>query len=66
VAVAEDPDAPEEAIRGSVEEIAAALAGYSSMGISHLIAHVWPRTPEAVARLAEAARLPRDRVAVPS
>ncbi len=66
VALAEDPDAPEEAIRGSVEVIADALAGYSSMGISHLIVHLWPRTPEAVERLAEAARLVRDRVAVPS
>ena len=66
VAVADDDDAPENAMRGSVEEIADALAGYSSMGISHLICHLWPRTPEAVTRLAEAARLVRDRVAVPS
>ncbi|MEP7081402.1 MAG: LLM class flavin-dependent oxidoreductase [Chloroflexota bacterium] len=66
VAVAEDPDAPENAMRGSVEEIADALAGYSSMGISHLIVHLWPRTPDAVARLAEAALLVREREAVPT
>ena len=27
------------------------LAGYRDLGVSHLIAHVWPRTPEAVGRL---------------
>ena len=64
VAVADDPDTPEEAMRGSVAEIADALAGYSSMGISHLIVHLWPRTPEAVGRLADAARLARERAAV--
>ncbi len=66
VAVADDDDAPENAMRGSVEEIADALAGYASMGIGGLIVHLWPRTPEAVTKLAEAARLVRDRVAVPS
>jgi len=64
VAVAEDADAPENAMRGSAEEIADALAGYSALGISHLIVHLWPRTPEAVTRLAEAAKLVRERVAV--
>ena len=66
VAVAEDADAPENAIRGTVEEIADALAGYSAMDIGGLIVHLWPRTPEAVTTLAEAARLVRDRVAVPT
>ena len=55
-------DAPERAIRGTTEEIAAALAGYDESGAKHLIAHVFPRTPEAVSRLAEAAALARDRV----
>ena len=59
-------DAPERAIRGSTEEIATALAGYAELGVSHLIAHVFPRTPSAVARLAEAAAIARDRVAAPA
>jgi len=62
VAAAEDDDAPERAMRGSVEEIADALAGYQALGITHLIVHVWPRTPEAVATLGEAATLARQRV----
>jgi probable F420-dependent oxidoreductase len=58
-------DAPARAIRGSLDEVAAALAGYADLGISHLIAHVFPRTPEAVSRLAEAAALARERLSVP-
>lgn len=64
VAVADDADAPESAMRGSIEDIADALAGYAELGISHLIVHLWPRTPDAVAQLARAAALARDRVAV--
>ncbi len=55
-------DTPKRAIRGSTEEVASALAGYEELGISHLIAHVYPRTADAVSRLAEAAALTRDRV----
>ena len=55
-------DAPERAIRGTLDEVAAELAGYAELGVSHLIAHVFPRTPEAVRRLGEAAELARDRV----
>jgi len=69
VKVSADADAPDNAMQGSVEEIADALAGYSELGISHLIVHLWPRTPEAVTKLAAAAALVRDRVgavAVPS
>ena len=62
---AED-DAPERAIRGSMDEIADALARYDELGISHLIAHLFPRTPESVARLGEAAALARERLAVPA
>ncbi|HEX2883023.1 MAG TPA: hypothetical protein VHQ42_00470, partial [Candidatus Limnocylindria bacterium] len=54
-------DTPERAIRGSSEEVADALAGYAELGIRHLIAHVFPRTPDAVARLGEAAVLARQR-----
>ena len=57
-----DADVPDRAIRGSVQEVATALAEYAELGVSHLIAHTWPRTPDAVARLAEAAAIARDRV----
>ena len=59
-------DAPDRAIRGSVAEVGEALAGYADLGVSHLIAHVWPRTPASVRRLAEAAHIARDRVAAPA
>jgi len=54
----------ERSIHGSPSEIADGLAGYAELGISHLIAHVFPRTPEAVARYGEAAALARERLAV--
>jgi alkanesulfonate monooxygenase SsuD/methylene tetrahydromethanopterin reductase-like flavin-dependent oxidoreductase (luciferase family) len=59
-------DVPEKAIRGSVEEVGAALAEYAELGVSHLIAHTWPRTPDAVRRLAEAAAIARDPVPAPA
>lgn len=55
-------DTPDRAIRGSLDEVAAALAGYAELGVEHLIAHVFPRTPDAVTRLGEAASLARERV----
>ena len=58
-------DVPARAIRGSTQEIADALARYDELGISHLIAHTFPRTPDAVARLGEAAAVARERLAVP-
>lgn len=57
----ETDGAPKTAIRGSTDEIADALARYAELEIAHLIAHIWPRTPDGVARLAEAAALARDR-----
>jgi probable F420-dependent oxidoreductase len=63
VAVADDPDAPEEAIRGTPAEIGAALAGYRELGISHLVVHLWPRTAAAVAALGAAAEVARRTVA---
>ena len=57
-----EADAPERAIRGTTDEIASALAGYAELGAKHLIAHVFPRTSDAVSRLAEAAALARDKV----
>jgi len=62
---AED-DVPERAMGGSTQEIADALARYEELGISHLIAHLFPRTPDAVARFGEAAAMARDRLAVPA
>jgi alkanesulfonate monooxygenase SsuD/methylene tetrahydromethanopterin reductase-like flavin-dependent oxidoreductase (luciferase family) len=56
------PDAGEGAIRGSTQEVADALAGYAELGISHLIAHVFPRTPDAIARFAEAVTLTKARL----
>ena len=61
-----DADAPERAIRGSVDEVADALAGYAALGVNHLIAHVFPRTPGAVRSLGEAAARARQRVPVAS
>jgi alkanesulfonate monooxygenase SsuD/methylene tetrahydromethanopterin reductase-like flavin-dependent oxidoreductase (luciferase family) len=46
---------PEEAIRGDVDEVAEALAGYEMHGVEHVIVHLWPRSPAAVAELARAA-----------
>jgi alkanesulfonate monooxygenase SsuD/methylene tetrahydromethanopterin reductase-like flavin-dependent oxidoreductase (luciferase family) len=60
-----EPDAPERAIRGSRDEIADALAGYAELGVTHLIAHVFPRTTDAVRRLAEAAEMARGKVPAP-
>ncbi len=58
-------DAPERAIRGSLEEVADALAGYAELGIAHVIAHVFPRTVDSVRRLGEAAALARTRLPAP-
>lgn len=55
-----DDDRPGNAISGSTEEIASALAGYEALGISHLIVHLWPRTVEAVTLLADAAQVARE------
>ena len=60
-----EPDAPERSIRGSVDEVADALAGYAELEVKHLIAHVFPRTTEAVTLLGKAAALAQDRVAAP-
>lgn len=46
---------PEAAMSGSPDEVGGMLAGYRDHGIDHLIVHLWPRTPEAVADLGRAA-----------
>ena len=58
-------DVPDTAIRGTTDEIATALAGYADLEVTHLIAHIWPRTPDAVAQLAEAASIARSPTGVP-
>lgn len=60
-----DADAPKRAIRGSLDEVADALAGYAALGAAHLIAHAFPRTASAVRQLGEAAALARERTAAP-
>jgi probable F420-dependent oxidoreductase len=66
VAFDDDGDIPDRAIRGSVTDVGAALAGYADLGVSHLIVHLWPRSPDGVRRLAEAAAIARDRVPTPA
>lgn len=58
-----DADTPERALRGTVDEIADGLAGYAALDVKHLIAHIFPRTTDAVKLLGEAAALARERVA---
>ena len=60
-----DADTPERALRGTGEEIADGLAGYAALDVRHLIAHVFPRTTDAVKLLGEAAALARERVVAP-
>lgn len=50
---------PEEVMRGTPEEVGAMLAGYGDHGISEVIVHLWPRTPEGVAALGLAAEVAR-------
>ena len=51
---------PDESIRGDVDHVAAAMAGYAAHGIEHVIVHLWPRTAEAVKELARAAGAARS------
>ena len=50
---------PEEAIRGDVDHVAAAMAGYAQHGIEQVIVHLWPRNAAAVSELAKAAAVAR-------
>ncbi len=50
---------PARAHRGTPQEIAPGLRAYADEGIDHLIAACTPSTPEAMAALAEAAKLAR-------
>jgi alkanesulfonate monooxygenase SsuD/methylene tetrahydromethanopterin reductase-like flavin-dependent oxidoreductase (luciferase family) len=57
VTPADSSDDP--ALTGDVDEIAAGLRAYAADGTGHLMAALEPKTAEAVARFAEAARLAR-------
>lgn len=69
------PDLPEStnlpggtaprSLHGSPEQIAAELRAFAALGVSHLMAWLYPLTPEAVNRLAEGARLAREQAAPP-
>ena len=50
---------PDEAIRGDVEHVGAAMAGYAQHGIEQVIVHLWPRNAAAVSELARAAAAAR-------
>jgi probable F420-dependent oxidoreductase len=66
IAVAFDGAKPEDvegSIHGAPAEISRGLAGYAELGISHLIAHVYPPTADSVARLGEAAARARELMA---
>ena len=51
--VTPDDELPEQAIRGTAEEVAEGLRGYRDAGISHVIAACAPSTPAAMEALAE-------------
>ena len=55
----EKPPAPDKALFGSAEEVAAGLHAYAQQGVAHVICSLEPATPEAVEWLAEALRIYR-------
>ena len=50
---------PATAMKGRPDEVGTKMAAYRDHGIDHLIVHLWPRTPEAVAELGRAAEVAR-------
>ena len=53
---------PPSPMRGSPDAVGMMLARYPAHGIDHLIVHLWPRRPEAVAELGRAAEVARARL----
>jgi alkanesulfonate monooxygenase SsuD/methylene tetrahydromethanopterin reductase-like flavin-dependent oxidoreductase (luciferase family) len=49
---------PDTAMAGTPDEVGRLMAGYRGRGIDHLIVHLWPRRPEAVAELGAPLRSP--------
>jgi alkanesulfonate monooxygenase SsuD/methylene tetrahydromethanopterin reductase-like flavin-dependent oxidoreductase (luciferase family) len=58
----EDEAPPDNVMSGTAEEVGRMMAGYRNRRIDHLIAHLWPRTPEAVQELGRAAEVARSLV----
>ncbi len=57
---AQEPEAEDDdSLAGSVEDVAAALAGYAQLGFAHAIVLPQPMTVDMVERVAEAVRLSR-------
>jgi probable F420-dependent oxidoreductase len=54
-----DEDPPDDAMGGEPDAVGRLLAGYAAHGVEHLIVHLWPRTPAAVAELGRAAAAAR-------
>ena len=54
-----DEEPPATAMRGTTAEVGALIAGYRDRGIAEVIVHLWPRRPDAVRLLAEAATVAR-------
>lgn len=48
---------PESFITGSADEVASRLREYAAEGVDHVLTNLYPFTPEAIARYAEAVRL---------
>jgi alkanesulfonate monooxygenase SsuD/methylene tetrahydromethanopterin reductase-like flavin-dependent oxidoreductase (luciferase family) len=57
-----DEPPPASAMRGTVDEVGALLAGFRASGVGELIVHLWPRRPGAVRMLARAAEVARATV----
>jgi probable F420-dependent oxidoreductase len=55
----EKPPAPDKALFGSAEDVAAGLRAYAQQGVAHVICSLEPATPESVEWLAEALRIYR-------
>lgn len=52
-------DAPDTALRGSIETVGAGIAAYADVGVEHLILRPMPQGPEGLDALAEAVALAR-------
>jgi probable F420-dependent oxidoreductase len=55
----EKPPAPDKALFGPAEEVAAGLRAYAEQGVAHVICSLEPATPESLEWLAEALRIYR-------